>query len=112
MARYEDLPRDDNTRAVQAERAAFPVRYSLLSASDSTSGPRSEIELREPTALDFETIQREKTAMGRSIALLSHLLELSPDEARRLGARDYARLSVRGHLNCNDWPHGLRQHDS
>ncbi len=93
MTNYEDLPRNPETGAVEAERVEFPIRYSLLSPIDSMSGPLGAVELREPTVLDLEAVYREKTEMGRAIALLSNLLELSPGEVRRFGARDYARLS-------------------
>lgn len=94
--RYEDLPRDDKSGAVLSDRVEFPVMFRLLSPlrADGGRGPETlEIAMREPTVLDLETAQREKSDIGRTVALLSNLLELTPDEVRRLGTRDFSRLS-------------------
>ncbi len=49
--------------------------------------------MREPTVLDLETSNREKIDFARTLALLANLVELSPDEVRRMGTRDYSRLA-------------------
>ena len=49
--------------------------------------------MREPTVLDLEISNKEGTDIGRTIVLLSNLLELTKEEVRKLGTRDFARLS-------------------
>ncbi len=92
--RYEDMPRDEKTGAIEAEKVEFPVRFRLLTPLETAGGKRGELEMREPTVLDLETSNREKSDVARSVALLSNLLEVSPGEARRLGTRDYSRLTA------------------
>ena len=93
MTKYDDLPRDENTGAIQAEQVEFPVRYRFLSPIDA-GGVRgvAEVEMREPTVLDLEAANREKTDTARAAALLANLVELSPDEVRQMGTRDFSRL--------------------
>ena len=87
--RYKDLPRDEKSKVLLADQVEFPIVYTLLKPLDN----RLEFEMREPTVLDLEISNKEKTDIGRTIALLSNLLELSPDDVRKLGTRDFARLS-------------------
>lgn len=93
MTKYDDLPRDERTGAIRAEQVEFPVRYQFLSPIDA-GGVRgvSEVEMREPTVHDLEAANREKTDTARAAALLANLVELSPDEVRRMGTRDFSRL--------------------
>ena len=91
--RYEDLPRDEKSGEVLAERVEFPIGFRLLRPIGSGGRDCVEVVMREPTVLDLETAQKQKTDMGRTITLLSNLLELTPDEVRRLGTRDFSRLS-------------------
>ena len=90
--RYEDLPRDEKNGAVLPEQVEFPIRFRLLRPVAKDGVDCAEIDMREPTVLDLETAHREKSDMGRTVALLSHLLALTPDEVRRLGTRDFSRL--------------------
>ena len=89
--KYEDLPRDEK-QAILIEKVEFPIRYQLLSPLKGANGT-GDLEMREPTVLDLEISNKESTDIGRSVALLSHLLELTPEEVRKLGTRDFARLS-------------------
>ena len=91
--RYEDLPRHEESGTVLAERVEFPITYRLLTSLRIDGQEREEIEMREPTVLDLETAQREKGNLGITISLLSNLLKLTPEEVRRLGTRDFQRLS-------------------
>lgn len=91
--RYEDLPRDEKNGAVLSEQVEFPIGFRLLRPISKDGLHCGEIEMREPTVLDLETAQREKSDIGRTVTLLSHLLELTPDEVRRLGTRDFSKLS-------------------
>ncbi len=93
MTNYDDIPRDPKTGAIQADEVEFPVRFRLLRPIETTGGKREELEMREPTVLDLETSNREKTDFARTVALLANLVELSPDELRRMGTRDYSRLA-------------------
>ena len=93
MTKYDDLPRDEKTGAIQAEQVEFPVRYRFLLPIDA-GGVRgvAEVEMRAPTVLDLEASDREKTDTARAAALLANLVELSPDEVRQMGTLDFSRL--------------------
>ncbi len=89
---YEDLPRDEESKAILIEEVQFPIRFPLLSPLKGAERT-GDLEMREPTVLDLELSNKESGDIGRTIKLLSNLLELSPDEVRALGTRDFARLS-------------------
>lgn len=91
--RYEDLPRDEKNKSILIEEVRFPITYQLLTPIDKGGAKCNDLKMREPTVLDVEISNKQESGLGRTCSLLSNLLELSPDEIRSLGTRDFARLS-------------------
>lgn len=91
--RYEDLPRDTKTGEVLPFEAAFPIEYQLATPLQANGRELACLSLREPTVLDLEVSAKERDSLAKTARLLSSVAELTLDDVRRLGTRDYARLS-------------------
>ena len=92
--RYEDLPRDEKNKSILIEKVQFPISYQLLTPIDKGGAKCNDLKMREPTVLDVEISNNEEAGLGRTVTLLSRLLELTPDEVRGMGTRDFARLDT------------------
>ena len=93
MTDYEDLPRDE-LGEVLADRVVFPVAYTLLHPITVDGAEVTAVHLREPTVRDLEAVWKEKEDLARSRAILSLSMEMTPDNVRDLGARDFGKLSA------------------
>ena len=51
------------------------------------------LRLRRPRVVDLELMERERGELGKTIALISHLAEISPQSVRELDAADFQELS-------------------
>lgn len=91
--RYEDLPRDPKTGEVLPFEAVFPIEYQLATPLQANGRELASLSLREPTVLDLEATSKESDNIAKTTRLLSSVAELALDDVRRLGTRDYSRLS-------------------
>ena len=90
---YQDLPRDADTLEIQVDQVEFPIQYTLLTPITVDGSPCEELTIREPTVADIEASDKDKDSLKKTLRLLSLVCEVAPDDVRRLGTRDYARLS-------------------
>lgn len=91
MTKYEDLPRDE-AGDIKAKEVAFPVEFSLSSPIDRPARKLSGLTIREPLVGDIEVASAEGTGLKRMIRMISLVAEISDDEAKAMGSRDYVEL--------------------
>lgn len=91
--KYEDLPRDEKTKEIQAEKVEFPVLYPLLTPIDVAGVKTSGIEIREPTVADLKAARTVTDNVERSVRMLCCVSVLAEDDAESLGTRDFNRVS-------------------
>lgn len=91
--RYEDLPRDEKTKGIEFEKLEFPIVYPLLTPLKISGIEAAEIEIREPTVTNLADARKVRDGIGSTVRLLCSVADLSEDEARALGTRDFKRLS-------------------
>lgn len=54
--------------------------------------PVTTVRMREPTVADQMAASKQVGAAAQEIALLANLMELAPDDLKRLPLKDYKRL--------------------
>ena len=91
MTKYEDLPRDEEGDII-AREVEFPIQLQLASPITADGRTVKGLVVREPTVGDIEVANHEKNGLARMIRMVTLVAELSPDEARRMGSRDYVTL--------------------
>ena len=90
--KYRELPRDEQGD-ILAEEIRFPVEVPLLKPVKADEGTRSVLQVEEPLVRDIEIANREKTRVGAGIVLIALVSDLTPEQARGMGSRDFKRLS-------------------
>ena len=91
--RYEDLPRDEKTGEIQFEKLEFPIVYPLLTPLKLSGVEAAEIEIREPTVTNLADARKVSDGIGSTVRMLCSVADVSEDEARGMGTRDFKRLS-------------------
>lgn len=91
MTKYEDLPRDEQGN-IEPLKVEFPIEFRLSTPIEPAGRKLDSLTAREPTVRDVEIADKEKTGLGRMLRLISLVAEVSPDDLRGLGTRDYTRL--------------------
>lgn len=91
MTKYEDLPRDD-AGDIKAMEVAFPVEFGLATPIDLPQRKLSRLTIREPLVGDIEVASAESTGLKRMIRMITLVAEISDDEAKKMGSRDYVEL--------------------
>ena len=89
---YKDIPKDEDGN-IQIEKLEFPIRYPLLAPIRTDGSELKEISLREPTLRDIEVSQKEKSGLPTASRMLTLIADLSPEQVRSMGSRDFARIS-------------------
>ena len=92
MTDYDDLPRNE-AGDLLADQVVFPVGYKLISPITVDGAELTAISVREPTVRDMEAAYQEKGDLVRSRRMLSLLVDMTPENVRDLGTRDFGRLS-------------------
>ena len=91
--KYEDIPRDPETKGILVEQVEFPIRYTLLAPIEVAGVETSEIDIQEPTVADLKTARKADDNVDRSVRLLCCVSPLAEGDAQRMGTRDFNRLS-------------------
>lgn len=91
--KYEDLPRDPETKDILVEGVRFPIRYTLLTPIEAAGVETSEIDIEEPTVADLKLARKADDNVDRSVRLLCCVSPLAEDDAQAMGTRDFNRLS-------------------
>ena len=90
---YAELPRKADTLEIQADQVEFPIQYTLLTPITVDGSPRDTLTIREPTVADLEASNKDTDNLKKTVRLLSLVMEVAPDDVRRLGTRDYGHLA-------------------
>lgn len=69
------------------------INITLSRALDVDGAKISALRMREPTVADQETsLEIDGTDAKREILMFANLCEVSPEDIRKLGLRDYRRI--------------------
>ena len=89
---YKEIPKDEDGN-IQIEKLEFPILYPLLAPIPADGSQLQEVSLREPTVRDVEVSQKEKSGLPTASRMLTLIADLSPEQVRSMGSRDFARIS-------------------
>lgn len=91
--KYEELPRDEKTKAIVAEDVEFPIHYTLMSPVEINGVMSAEIDVCELTVGEIEATNRERDLFRQTVLLVANALHITPEDVRGMRSRDYGRLS-------------------
>ncbi|MEM7047002.1 MAG: phage tail assembly protein [Pseudomonadota bacterium] len=92
MTDYKDIPRDKKTGDILVNEVRLPIMDRLLSPITVDGTEIKDVSVREPTVLDLEVANKEVSELGKTSRLLAQVMNLAPDDIKKLGSRDFSRL--------------------